>query len=310
MSRDTKLLLAPEVFLGRLYAYVSEKELDRLQFAARQVRQTRACAPQIVVPADVDGHGCAKHLGISSIELGRFILAGDSDSSMPRLSANRRKREAIFADPYVTVRAPLPVANLESNDLYSGRLTCTAMVLNEEYSFGDVRYLISSKVGERMPARNADGNKPVVNPSLPNLRQISYDVGLSFVTHPDKKLFEPGTVLVRLDFPVNLALFMCVWWMRREVLEHILRSADSDSAALRREWQNVAAMPKAPKGVRTSVIEIVLTKQVYGWIGKASPLFHKTGGVEQIFLPNLARGAGPSRSDFARLLTTYTLPAT
>jgi hypothetical protein len=182
------------------------------------------------------------------------------------------------------------------------------MILNEQYSFGDVRYLISSKVGERMPVRDPEGNRPVVTqPS--NLRPISYDVGLSFVTYPDKKLFEPGTVLVRLDFPVNLALFMSVWWMGKDVLEGMLHSGDADSMALRREWQHVAAMPKPSKGVRTSIVEIILTQQVYGWIGKASPLFHKRGGVEQIFLPNLARGAGPNRSDFARLRATCTLPA-
>lgn len=124
-----------------------------------------------------------------------------------------------------------------------------------------------------MPARDADGKRPVID-QRSSLRPISYDAGRSFVTHPDKKLFEPGTVLVRLDFPVNLALFMSAWWMEREVLGGILRGADSDSAALRREWQNAAALPKASKGVRTSIIEIVLTQQVYGWIGRASALFH------------------------------------
>lgn len=183
------------------------------------------------------------------------------------------------------------------------------MILNEEYEFGDVRYLISSKSGVKMPARKADGTMPESPPS-PKIGQISYDVGLSFVTHPDKILLDVGTILLRLDFPVNLALFMGVWWMRREVLEGLLRGADADSAALRREWQHAAAMPKASKGVRTSIVEIALTRQVYAWIGKASPLFNKKGGVEQVFLPNLARGAGPNRSDFARLLKTYTLPAT
>lgn len=180
------------------------------------------------------------------------------------------------------------------------------MILNEQYSFSDVRYLISSKAGERMPARDVDGKRAIVAGS--NLRPISYDVGLSFVTHPDKKLFEPGSVFVRLDFPVNLALFMSVWWMRQEVLEGILASVDADAVALRREWQNAAAMPKASKGVRTSIVEIVLTGPAYAWVGKASPLFHKRGGVEQIFLPNLAKGAGPNRSDFARLQKTYTVP--
>jgi len=45
---DAQLLLAPEVFLRRLHAYVSKEKLDLLQFATGQVTQTRTCAPQIV----------------------------------------------------------------------------------------------------------------------------------------------------------------------------------------------------------------------------------------------------------------------
>jgi hypothetical protein len=45
---DAQFLFAPEILFGRLYAYVSEKELDLLQFAARQMTQTCARPPQIV----------------------------------------------------------------------------------------------------------------------------------------------------------------------------------------------------------------------------------------------------------------------
>jgi hypothetical protein len=180
------------------------------------------------------------------------------------------------------------------------------MILNEEYSFSDVRYLISSRLGERMPPRDAEGNRPAT--SLPPC-PISYDVELAFDGYPQKTPLFPGTSLVRLDFPISFALFMNVWWMRKPVLETLLRSVDPDAAALRREWQHSTSMPKATKGTRTRIVEIVLTEQVYGWVGKASPLFHKRGGAEQVYLPNLARGAGPNRSDFARLHATYTLPA-
>ncbi|MBZ5726492.1 MAG: hypothetical protein LAP87_16010 [Acidobacteriia bacterium] len=182
------------------------------------------------------------------------------------------------------------------------------MILNEAYSFRDVRYLISARIGERMPARDADGNRPPAN-LPPDLRPISYDVELSFLDYPVKTLLDAGTVLVRLDFPVSFALFMNVWWMRKAVLETILHGADPGSAALRREWQHATALPKAAKGTRTRIVEIILTGQVYAWVGKASPLFNKRGGAEQIYLPNLAKGAGPNRSDFARLHTTCTLPA-
>jgi hypothetical protein len=183
------------------------------------------------------------------------------------------------------------------------------MILNEEYSFDEVRYAISSRKGLRMPRRSADGILPALSKSASS-QQISYEVGLSFVDpRPVKTPLPSGTVLSRLEFPVNMALFMSVWWMRLEVLYKMLHNNDADSAALRREWQNVQAMPKAARGLRTSVVEIILTQPVYAWVGKASPLFNKTGGAEQIYLPNLAHGAGPNQSDYARLLRTYVLPA-
>lgn len=182
------------------------------------------------------------------------------------------------------------------------------MTLNEKYSFQDVRYLISSKVGERMPVRKPDGTR-LMN-QKPDMRQISYDVDLSFVDDPPPKvLLQAGTSLVRLDFPVTFALFMNVWWMRSTVLDMLLHSTNADTRMLRQEWQQIAAMPKPKKGIRTRVVEIVLTEPVFAWVGVASPLFNRRGGAEQIFLPNLAHGAGPERSNYARLLHTYTVPA-
>jgi hypothetical protein len=172
----------------------------------------------------------------------------------------------------------------------AGATIAGAMVLNQDLSFSDVRYLISSRVG-------------VDN------RQISYDSGLSFTGVPPKVLLPQGTTLVRLDFPVWTALFMKVWWMTPEALRRVLEGAGPEAADMRREWQHQQAMPKPSKGVRTQIIEIILTAPVYAWVGDASPLFHRAGGAEQVYLPNLAKGAGPNRSDYARLLHTYTLPA-
>ena len=160
------------------------------------------------------------------------------------------------------------------------------MVLNEQYSFSDVRYQITSN----------------------SAYERGYDVELSFVDYPEKVLLEPRTTLVRLEFPIVFGFFATVWWMRSNVLQTLLQSTDSDSTALRREWQHQTAMPKANRGFRTQVIEIELTASVYAWIGKASAMFNKSGGAEQVYLPNLAKGAGPNRSDFARLRHTYTLP--
>ena len=164
------------------------------------------------------------------------------------------------------------------------------MILNESLSFSDVRYLISSKTSS-------------------DNRMISYDVELSFVGFPEKMLLPPGTVLVRLDFPVVFGLFMRVWWMTPQALTSILRGTDLTADSMRREWQHQQAMPKPEKGVRTQIVEIVITAPVYAWGGKACPRFNKAGGADQVYLPNLAQGAGPERSDHARLLNTSLLPA-
>jgi hypothetical protein len=156
------------------------------------------------------------------------------------------------------------------------------MLLNETASFKDVRYAINSK--------------------------ISYDVEYSFTGLPEKVRLEAGTVLARLDFQVMFGLFMKPWWMKQSLMQTMVDRANVDSSALRRQWQHSQAMPKAAKGTRSLIVEIELTAPVYAWIGRARPLFNKPGGGEQIYLPNLATGAGPDRSNYARLRRTYNLP--
>jgi hypothetical protein len=176
-----------------------------------------------------------------------------------------------------------------------GTLIFPAM-LNQEYEWSDVRYQIS--------------------------RRISYDVDLSFDGRPTKELFPSGTVLYRLDFPVVFGIFMKVWWMKEAAFHRIFDRVGPTPLALRQEWQNSLALRKPEKGdegslggrtgeatTRTQVLVILTTQPVFAWVGIASPLFHKAGGEEQVYLPNLARGAGPHRSEYARLLRTYTLPA-
>ena len=170
-------------------------------------------------------------------------------------------------------------------------------MLNQDYELNDVRYLFNSR--------------------------ISYDVGLSFVGRAVKELLPAGTVLYRLDFPIVFGIFMKVWWMKEPAFHRLFDRARTDSSALRQEWQNSLALKKPGKGeagkfggrtgeatMRTQVLAIVITQPVYAWVGLASPLFNKAGGEEQVYLPNLARGSGPDRSDYARLLRTYTLPVT
>jgi hypothetical protein len=168
-------------------------------------------------------------------------------------------------------------------------------VLNQEYEWSDVRYQIN--------------------------RRISYDVDLSFNGRPSKELLPAGTELYRLDFPVVFGIFMKVWWMKEAAFRQIFDGAASSPSVLRQEWQNSLALRKPGKGAigklggrtgeaaaRTQVVVIMTTEPVYAWVGIASPLFHKAGGAEQVYLPNLARGSGPERSEYARRLRSYTVP--
>ena len=173
-------------------------------------------------------------------------------------------------------------------------------MLNEQYEWFDVQYPINH----------------VVSPLM------GRDVSLSFVGTPAKKELLPGTVLYRLDIPVVLGIFMRVWWMKEPVFYRLFARAGSSSSALRREWQNRLAMSEPSAGepgklggwtgetaTRTQVLVIKTMQPVFAWVGIASALHQKEGGEEQVYLPNLAHGAGPNRSDYACLFRTYTLPA-
>jgi len=155
----------------------------------------------------------------------------------------------------------------------------------------------------------------------PIRKGIDYDVRLSFNGRPVKEQLAPGTILYRLDHPIVLGIFGKVWWMREAAFHRIFDRAGGTPSALRREWQNSLSMGKPGKGeegkfggwkgeadTRTQVLVIATTQPIFAWVGIASPLFHKSGGEEQVYLPNLARGTGTIRSDYARLLRTYTLP--
>jgi hypothetical protein len=163
----------------------------------------------------------------------------------------------------------------------------SAAVLNQQYSFSDVRYLISRR------ATIETGSY--------------YDIEQSFFEYPCRVLLAPGTLLARLDFPVVHGIFMKFWWLKLNVLDEFVGLAAQRGSNLRTVWQDKQALPKA-KGVRTAIFVIQLTAPVYAWEGLAGPKFNRSGGANQIYLPNLARGSGPYRSDYATLYRTYCLP--
>jgi hypothetical protein len=172
------------------------------------------------------------------------------------------------------------------------------MVLNEELTFNDVRYLVSSKAG--------------FSKNRKSVMQVSPNFGKSFDGFPEKVRLEAGVILARLDFEVLAGVrgfFNSVWWLKETAMRELIDANSGSLAMLRREWQHQSALPKASKGTRTQIVEIQLTAPAYAWVGKASRMFHKPGGIEQVYLPNLARGTSGHRSDFACLRHTYTVAA-
>jgi hypothetical protein len=116
---------------------------------------------------------------------------------------------------------------------------------------------------------------------------------------------------------------MKAWWMKEAAFRRIFDQKGLTPSALRQEWQNSLALRKPGKGgegklggrtgeaaPRTQVVVILTTQPVFAWVRTASSLFNKSGGEEQVYLPNLAHGSGPNGSEHARLLRTYTLPVT
>lgn len=70
----------------------------------------------------------------------------------------------------------------------------------------------------------------------------------------------------------------------------------------------VAQYLSLPSGAfQLGVVEIELTANVYAWLGMSKPLFGKRGGMEQVFLPNLAVRGEPRRSAFAKIKNSYWL---
>ena len=70
----------------------------------------------------------------------------------------------------------------------------------------------------------------------------------------------------------------------------------------------VAQYMSLPSGdYQLSIVEIELTESVYAWVGLSKPLFGRPGGMEQVFLPNLANRGEPRTSACARVVRTYWL---
>ena len=143
----------------------------------------------------------------------------------------------------------------------------------------------------------------------PSRKTSHYDSLESFGSAPVKTLLPPGTNLFRLVHMATGLYFDAVWWMPEDVFRELHDDADRSSHGGGRLFRNYVAESMALRsgGTQLSVVEIRLTAPVYGWVGRSAALFGRPGGMEQIYLPNLAERGNPRVSNYAQLARTYWL---
>src|SRR5262249_6043381 len=131
----------------------------------------------------------------------------------------------------------------------------------------------------------------------------------SFQGSPEKRLLPPGTRLYRLVNMVTGVYFDSVWWIPQPVFTELHDDANRAAHGGGRLFRNYVAqfMALPSGGKQLCVVEIELTKDVYAWTGRSSALFGRPGGMEQVYLPNLADRGSPRTSTHARLVRTYWL---
>ncbi|MCX6622294.1 MAG: hypothetical protein NTY38_14745 [Acidobacteria bacterium] len=141
------------------------------------------------------------------------------------------------------------------------------------------------------------------------LRRTSYDSLNSFRGVPDKVLLPAGTVLFRLVPLATGRYFNEVWWMPRDVFDELRQDANQSSHGGGRLLRNYVAQYMAlPSGdYQLSFVEIQLIQPVWAWVGQSAALFGRPGGMQQVFLPNLAERGDPGWSTNATLVHTYSL---
>lgn len=140
-------------------------------------------------------------------------------------------------------------------------------------------------------------------------RKTSYDSRRSFQGTPQKLLLQPGTRLYRLVYMVTGRYFDEVWWMPKTVFDELHDDVNRSGHGGGRLFRNYVAQYMAlPSGsFQLCVVEIEILRGVYAWVGASSALFDRPGGMEQVFLPNLADRGNPRTSSHASLVHTYWL---
>ncbi len=168
-----------------------------------------------------------------------------------------------------------------------------ATYLNQQFSFEELRWA-SIKPPKAHLAKKSNR---------------TYDAQGSFQGIPVKSLLPLETLLYRLVNLVDGNYYASPWWMPRDTFAELLDDASKSATASGRLFRNYAAQYLSlPSGDnQLSIVEIELTSNVYAWIGNTSPLFHRPGGMAQVFLPNLANRGNPRISSHARVSNTFWL---
>ncbi len=136
-------------------------------------------------------------------------------------------------------------------------------------------------------------------------QKTSYDSRLAFALSPCKKYLPVGMKLFRLLQLATGTYFNGVWWMPEPVFTELQHDAKGSGRLFRNYVAQFMALPSGNS--QLCVVEIELTKPVYGWVGKSSSLFGRPGGMEQVFLPNLQDRDYPRSSLHANVVRTYWL---
>lgn len=140
-------------------------------------------------------------------------------------------------------------------------------------------------------------------------KRLSYDPSRSFRGPITKMRLERGTSLYRLIGVVNGEYFDDFWWIPAKTFDQARREAfatpSANGSIFRQYIAETLALPRGD--YQLSVVQIELTQPVYAWVGKASSLFFRSGGAEQVFLPNLSEPRDARRSPYAKVTRTFWL---
>lgn len=155
----------------------------------------------------------------------------------------------------------------------------------------------------------------ILNENYDFQRSASPEDRTAFRSQPRKTLFSPNTEFCRFVTAENPRtgekgnqVFGSPWWFSKEIFRKLVNLADPKNLGIGDVARIGLAVPKQFNPKMEWIAIIYLTQSVYGWSGVAarqlaSPAanIYLAGGLEQVFLPNLATAPSGMASDYARM---------